>query len=73
MFFDSWSGLLQVAQIFGETAQVKTFRLVDPAAGKLPFSYLPGQFLTVTVAPDGQAVRRSYTIASAPTRSPWSN
>lgn len=65
---NSWSGLLQVAQIFGETAQVKTFRLVDPAAGKLPFSYLPGQFLTVTVAPDGQAVRRSYTIASAPTR-----
>lgn len=64
---NGWSGHLRVAQIFQETPQVKTFRLVDPAGGRLPFVFLPGQFLTVTVAPDGRAVRRSYTIASSPT------
>lgn len=63
---NSWTGLLRVARIFQETRTVKTFRLMDPAGGALPFTYLPGQFLTVTVTPDGQPVKRSYTIASAP-------
>lgn len=65
---NSWSGPLRVARIFQETPQVKTFRLVDPSGGKMPFSFLPGQFLTVTVTPDEQTVKRSYTIASPPTR-----
>lgn len=65
---NSWTGPLMVARIFQETAQVKTFRLVDPDGGKLPFNYLPGQFLTFTVTPRGQKVKRSYTIASSPTR-----
>jgi ferredoxin-NADP reductase len=64
---NSWTGPLLVARIFQETAQVKTFRLADPAGGKLPFNYLPGQFLTFTVTPHGQAIKRSYTIASSPT------
>lgn len=64
---NSWTGPLLVRRIFQETRQVKTFRLVDPAGGKLPFNYLPGQFLTFTVTPHGQAVKRSYTIASSPT------
>ncbi len=64
---NSWSGTLRVARIFQETPAVKTFRLVDPSGGKLPFSYLPGQFITVTVFPEGLPVKRSYTIASAPT------
>ncbi len=64
---NSWSGLLQVKRIFQETPRVKTFRLADPAGGRLPFNYLPGQFLTLTVAPNGQAIKRSYTIASSPT------
>ncbi len=65
---NSWTGPLRVGQIFQETRQVKTFRLVDPAGGKLPFNYLPGQFLTFTVTPHGQAIKRSYTIASSPAR-----
>ncbi len=64
---NSWTGPLLVARIFQETPQVKTFRLIDPAGGTLPFNFLPGQFLTFTVSPHGQAIKRSYTIASSPT------
>lgn len=64
---NSWTGPMLVARVFQETPQVKTFRLVDPAGGKLPFNYLPGQFLTLTVSPNGKPVKRSYTIASSPT------
>jgi glycine betaine catabolism B len=63
-----WSGRLRVSRIFQETTDVKTFRLMNPLGGVMPFSFLPGQFLTVTVAPDDKPVRRSYTIASSPTR-----
>lgn len=65
---NSWTGSLLVAEIFEETPVVKTFRLTDPTGGKLPFNYLPGQFVTVTVVPAGVPVKRSYTIASSPTR-----
>jgi ferredoxin-NADP reductase len=63
-----WSGRLRVARIFEETPDVKTFRLMNPLGGVLPFTFLPGQFLTVTVPADGKPVRRSYTIASSPTQ-----
>ncbi len=63
-----WSGRLRVSRIFQETPDVKTFRLMNPLGGVLPFAWLPGQFLTVTVAPDGKPVRRSYTISSSPTQ-----
>jgi ferredoxin-NADP reductase len=63
-----WSGRLRVSRTFQETPNVKTFRLMNPLGGVLPFAYLPGQFLTVTVAPDGKPVKRSYTIASSPTQ-----
>jgi ferredoxin-NADP reductase len=63
-----WSGLLRVARIFEETPDVKTFRLTAPGEGPLPFSYLPGQFLSLTVRPDGKPMRRSYTMASSPTQ-----
>ena len=65
---NSWSGTLLVSKIFEETPQVKTFRLTDPMGGKLPFNYLPGQFVTTTVVPNGLPVKRSYTIASSPTK-----
>src|SRR5262245_66591410 len=32
----------------------------------IPFHYLPGQFLTLHIAPHGIPTRRSYTIASSP-------
>ena len=63
-----WSGRLRVARIFIETPDVKTFRLMNPLGGVLPFTYLPGQFLTLSLVIDGQPVRRSYTIASSPTQ-----
>jgi ferredoxin-NADP reductase len=63
-----WTGKLRVGRIFQETPDVKTFRLVNPLGGVLPFSYLPGQFLTVTVLLQSKPVKRSYTIASSPTQ-----
>lgn len=63
-----WTGQLRIAQIFQETENVKTFRLMNPLGGPLPFSYLPGQFLTITVPINGKPVKRSYTLASSPTQ-----
>jgi ferredoxin-NADP reductase len=65
---EPWSGLLRVARIFQETADVKTYRFTPPEGGPLPFSYLPGQFLSLTVRQADKPVRRSYTIASSPTQ-----
>ncbi len=65
-----WSGSLRLACIFTETPTIKTFRLVDPAGGPIPFGFLPGQFLTLTltITQNGKTVKRSYTIASSPTQ-----
>ena len=60
-----WKGKLQVAGIFRETNDVKTFRLKSPDGGPIPFTFLPGQFLTYSAEIDGKLVRRSYTIASS--------
>jgi len=65
---NSWTGLLRVARIFEETSNVRTLRLVDLTGNELPFRHLPGQFVTFTVKPIDQTIRRSYTIASSPTR-----
>ncbi len=63
-----WSGELRVIQVFDETPGVRTFRLASPLESLLPFDFLPGQYLNLTQVIDGQKVRRSYTIASSPTR-----
>ena len=60
-----WKGRLRVCAIYKETPSVKTFRLQDPAGGAIPFTFLPGQFLTYSAEIDGKTVRRSYTIASS--------
>ena len=62
----AWGGSLRVTRIFGETPAIKTFRLIEPTGGPIPFGFLAGQFLTLTVANDGKTVKRSYTIASSP-------
>ncbi len=62
-----WTGRLRVLRVFDETPSVRTFRMGDPGGGTLPFDYLPGQFLDLTVPMDGKPVKRSYTIASSPT------
>lgn len=61
-----WNGEMRVTSIFRETPNVKTFRLADVQGGVIPFSFLPGQFLTFTAKIDGGLVRRSYTISSSP-------
>lgn len=63
-----WSGELRVVAVTDETHDVKTFRLAPPGGGDLPFEYRPGQYLNLALDIDGERVRRSYTIASSPTR-----
>jgi glycine betaine catabolism B len=63
-----WSGELEIARIFDETPDVKTFRLVSPGGGPLPFTHVAGQYLNLALTIDGRRVNRSYTIASPPTR-----
>lgn len=63
-----WTGELELVAMFQETPDVRTFRFMAPGGGHLPFDYLPGQYLTLQREIDGQVVRRSYTIASSPTR-----
>ncbi len=63
-----FSGTLILARIYKETNDVHTFRLVNPQGGDIPFHYLPGQFLTLKLNLSGKRVKRSYTIASTPTR-----
>jgi ferredoxin-NADP reductase len=60
-----WRGKLRVCAIFDETSSVKTYRLQDPQGGSIPFTFLPGQFMTYSAEIDGGVVRRSYTIASS--------
>lgn len=67
-----WSGQLRVKRIFQETRDVKTFRLALPEGGDtLPFTFDPGQFLTVSVNVDGRALKRSYSISSSPCCQGW--
>jgi ferredoxin-NADP reductase len=57
---------MRVTAIFQETPNVKTFRLAEEQGGALPFTYLPGQYLTFAADIEGKVMRRSYTIASSP-------
>ena len=61
-----WLGRLTLAEVQEVTHNVKTFRF-KPPGGEIPFVYLPGQFLTLHIAPRGIPTKRSYTIASTPT------
>jgi len=63
-----WSGALRVADIFFESPNVKTFRLTELKGGAIPFTFVPGQFLTFAAEVDCKRIRRSYTIASSPTQ-----
>lgn len=62
-----WSGKLKVCRVFTETPSIKTFRLVAEDGADPPFSFLPGQFLTLSVRSKEKSVKRSYTISSSPT------
>ncbi len=65
----SWSPIvteLTMTGIIEETADVKTIRLA--ARRPLLFHYDPGQFVTVIAVIEGREVRRSYSLASTPSR-----
>ncbi len=57
---------VRCVQVVAETSDVKTFRLAAPASNR--FTHRPGQFLTLDVTIDGDRFKRSYTIASSPSR-----
>jgi len=63
-----WHGILRVAQITRQTPDVRTFRLVAPEISDLPFTHLPGQYLTLSQMIGGKLAKRTYTIASPPTQ-----
>jgi len=67
----SWTGKLQVARIFQETPTVKTLRMVAPDRRRLPFTFKPGQFVTLALPIGGKEVRRTYTVSSPPTRTSY--
>jgi ferredoxin-NADP reductase/NAD-dependent dihydropyrimidine dehydrogenase PreA subunit len=62
-----WRGKLTLSDVVDETHEVKTFRFTPPTGGPIPFDHLPGQFVTLHIAPRGIPTKRSYTIASSPT------
>jgi ferredoxin-NADP reductase/DMSO/TMAO reductase YedYZ heme-binding membrane subunit len=66
-----WKGELQIARIFQETPDVKTFRFVSTDGGPLPFEHIAGQYINLHLTIDGKRVNRSYTIASSPTRNAY--
>ncbi len=66
---DFWAGDLVVDAVRDETAAVKTFRLRHPSEAVIPFRFLPGQFLTITLDRGADVLQRCYTIASSPSES----
>jgi ferredoxin-NADP reductase/Fe-S-cluster-containing hydrogenase component 2 len=62
-----WRGKLTLTEVESVTHNVKTFRFKPADARQVPFDYLPGQFLTLHIAPNGIPTKRSYTIAATPT------
>lgn len=58
------SRTLRVERVVRETAGAVTLVLGDPAGA--PITFLPGQFFTVLVTVNGQALRRAYSASCAP-------
>ncbi|HAT2081734.1 oxidoreductase [Legionella taurinensis] len=65
---EKWEGTLRVCRIFQEAPEIKTYHLASLHEVALPFTYYPGQFITLTAVINGKTVRRSYTMASTPTQ-----
>ena len=57
--------MVRCVQVIEETPEAKTFRFV---ADSVPFSYLPGQFITLKLEINGKPIKRSYSISSTPSR-----
>lgn len=63
-----WQGELVLKEVEQVTHNVKTFRFINPKGGEIPFRHVPGQFVTLDIELRGIPIRRSYTIASSPSR-----
>ena len=58
-----------MGSIVPETPSVKTIRLLPGSNGvRLPFTFVPGQFLNVAFWIGGARMNRSYSISSSPTQ-----
>jgi|GEM_PF-592026 len=59
-------GQFTVLNCYDENPDTKTFRLGIPNGRT--FDYLPGQYITLSIVISGQEYKRSYSLASSPTR-----
>ena len=57
---------LQVTEVRRETADSVSIRFEAPAEDQAAFSFMAGQYLTLEHTINGEAVRRSYSLCSAP-------
>ncbi len=62
----SGSTIVRLVKRVAETHDVNTFEF--EAVDGADFAYLPGQSATLTLQIEGEAVRRTYTISSSPSR-----
>lgn len=62
---------LRVADRREETASCISLALEVPAALREAFAYTAGQYLTLRATIDGEEVRRSYSLCSAPHEGEW--
>lgn len=62
---------LRIASIQAETSDCVSVQFDVPAELRESFNYLPGQYLTLRAGIEGEEVRRSYSLCSAPHENKW--
>lgn len=62
---------IKVKEVIKETEDCVSVSLDLPADLQSSFGYLPGQYLTLEADINGEKVRRSYSLCSAPHESEW--
>ena len=62
---------LPIHSIQSETSDCISVQLDVPETLREAFAYLPGQYLTFRVGLEGEEIRRSYSLCSAPHENKW--
>lgn len=62
---------LKIKEIVRETEDAVSIAFDVPESLKESFAYLPGQYLTLKADLNGEDIRRSYSLCSAPHESEW--
>jgi len=62
---------IKVKEVIRETADCVSVSFDVPSDLQSSFGYLPGQYLTLEAVIDGDKVRRSYSLCSAPHENEW--